>query len=236
MQPRYFIVTLYSGEPDFDHHVKSLNDQGVEFTHKIVKFMPKLEAHNELYKAFNDAPAGLIRAKIDADVVLNDGVLNTIAKRMNPTTWLDAQTFDHLSESSLHAGVAFYGDAVKFVEQTNSLKTDRGVAQGARRASFGVIGSHAKYANEWTAFHYGFHRGLKSQLPVYANVVRAYKKHGDRPRLMAIRGFELGQSDRYIDWHLGRSPCPRDHDYTAMKALFDEFNVDEPPVLTRTWR
>jgi hypothetical protein len=227
---------MYCGEPDLPHHLKAISQQGVEIDHRIISFKNEMEAHNAVYSAFNTAGPEWIRAKIDADVVLTPSVLARIDAPSN--AWIDPQTHDFFTDKLLHAGVAIYGSSVRFRVQTDPLKCDRNVIiPPVNQCGIGVIGTHAAHADEITGFHFGFHRGLKSQLPVYEDLLAAYKKHGDRVRLMAIRGFELGQSDRYKEWHLGGKPVTADHNYgDGLRQLFDEFKGDDAPVLTRTWR
>jgi hypothetical protein len=233
---KYLVCTMYCGEPDLPHHLKAMSQQGVEVDHRIISYKREVDAHNAVYSAFNEASSEWIRAKIDADVVLTPGMLARIEVPDN--MWLDPQTHDYFTDKPLHAGVAIYGSSIRFRVQTDALKCDRNVIiPPVNQHGIGVIGTHAAYADEFTGFHFGFHRGLKSQLPVYEDLVAAYKRHGDRVRLMAIRGFELGQSDRYKDWHLGGSPVTGDHNYgEGLKKLFEEFKGDNPPSLTRTWR
>lgn len=235
MAAKFLICTMYCGEPDLPHHLKAMSEQGVQVDHRIFSFMSEVDAHNAVYQAFNEAGPEWIRGKVDADVVLNPGVLARI--KATGRTWIDPTTHDYFTDAPLHAGVAFYGPDVRFKVQTNTLKCDRNVANCHGPQGGGLVGRHCHYADEWTGFHFGFHRGLKSQLPVYEALTKAYRRHNDRVRLMAIRGFELAQSDRYKDYHLGHAPVTADHNYgEGLRKLFDEFNVDDPPVLTRTWR
>lgn len=217
------------------HHLKAMSEQGVIIDHRIFSYMSEIDGHNAVYQTFNSAGPEWIRAKIDADVVLSPGILATV--RCRGSMWVDPHTHDFFTDQPLHAGVAIYGPDVRFAVQTHTLKCDRNVARCDGPTGMGVIGTHCRYANEFVGFRYGFHRGLKSQLPVYDALRRAHKKHNDRVRLMAIRGFELAQSDRYIDYHLGRAPVPLDHNYgPELEKLFDEFKGDECPSLARTWR
>jgi len=56
--------------------------------------------------------------------------------------------------------------------------------------------------------------------------------------LMAIRGFELAQSDLYIDYHLKGNPPPMDHNYGNIKLqeLFDTYKDENVKLPPRTWR
>jgi len=198
--------------------------------------MSEVNAHNAVYKAFNEADREWICAKIDADVVLNDDALITIAPKVGRNSHLTPFTHDFFTDTEISAGVSIFGYGVRFKIQTDSLKCDRDVASNeAFREK--LIGRHCYYANEYTAFHYGYHRGLKSQLSIYDDLVKAYEKFNDNIRLMAIRGFDLAQSDRYKDYHLGNAPAPTDHNYgDQFEKLFKEFSGPNPPSLTKTWR
>jgi len=228
---------MFCGEPDLPYLLKSLSEQQVEIDHRVFSYMSEIDGHNAVYQTFNTANEEYIRAKIDADIVLHPGALEKVSKLVGKNTWLDPSANDYFTNKQLHAGMAFYGRGVKFDVQTHTLKCDRNIVKNANHSSIGVIADHSYYANELIGFHFGYHRGLKSQLPVYNDLVKAYQVHKDRVRLMAIRGFDLAQSDRYKEYHLGHSPVPTDHNYGhKLNELFDEFKGEEIPQLTRTWR
>ncbi len=232
---KFIVCTMYCGEQDMPHHLKSMSQQGVIIDHRVFSYMSEIDGHNAVYQAFNEAGPEWIRAKIDADVVLYPNALSKISA--GGGSWVDPVTDDYFTDSPLHAGVAIYGPRVKFKVQTHTLKCDRNVAMCDGPTGHGSIGTHCRYADELTGFRYGYHRGLKSQLQVYESLVRAHRKHGDRVRLMAIRGFELAQSDRHKDYHLGTAPVPIDHNYgDELNKLFEEFSGEECPKLERTWR
>ena len=236
--PKFLICTMWCGEKDYPHCVQSIIDQGVVVEHRTFKDLIEVDAHNAVYQAFNNAEPGTIRGKVDADVVLDPGALLRVAEKIRDNTWLDPQTHDYFTDGPLNAGLAFYGPAVRFKHQHLTLKCDRDVALSFNQVGMGVIGKHAHHADEWTGFRYGFHRGLKSQLPVHHRVVSAYAVHKDRVRLMAIRGFELAQSDLYIDYHLKGNPPPTDHNYgnVKLRELFDAYKDENVPLPPRTWR
>jgi hypothetical protein len=237
--PKFLICTMWCGENDYVDCVDSiLSQEGVSVELRTIKDLIEVDAHNEVYQAFNAAGPDVIRGKVDADVILDPGALQRVASKIRANTWLDPQTHDYFTDSLLNAGLAFYGPAVRFKHQTLTLKCDRDVAIGCEHQPLGRLGRHAHLADEWTGFRYGFHRGLKSQLPVHERVVAAHAKHGDRVRLMAIRGFELAQSDLYIDYHLKGNPPPMDHNYgnTKLRELFDAYKDESVPLPPRTWR
>lgn len=236
---KFLICTMWCGEKDYPHCVDAiLKQEGVEVEHRTFKDLIEVDAHNEVYQSFNEAGPDVIRGKVDADVVLEPTALLRVSELIRPGMWLDPQTHDYFTDGPLNAGLAFYGPNVRFRHQTLTLKCDRDVALGFEHQGVGVIGKHAHYADEWTGFRYGFHRGLKSQLPVHNRVVAAHARYGDRVRLMAIRGFELAQSDLYINYHLKGDPPPMDHNYgnAKLKELFDTYSDENVPLPPRTWR
>jgi hypothetical protein len=200
--------------------------------------MVEVDAHNAVYQAFNAADPAFIRGKIDADVVLHPDALLRVSGLVSHHSWIDPQTHDYFTDAPLYAGVAFYGSGVRFTHQTLTLKCDRDVASQRNPTRMGVIGHHAPGADEWTGFRYGFHRGLKSQLPVYESVRAAWRRHKDRIRLMALRGFDVAQSDLYLAYHTGKETSPMDHNYgnSKLRELFDRYSDEAVPLPPRTWR
>jgi hypothetical protein len=238
MSRKFLVCTMYCGELDFPHHVEALAAQGVEYEHRVFRDMVEVDAHNAVYQSFNEVGPEWIRVKLDADVVLNPGAFKELENTISPNMWLDPAVHDFFTDQTIHAGVAVYGHAVRFRHQNLTLKCDRDVAVGAHRADGKLVGRHAWYANEWTGFRYGFHRGLKSQLLILKGVQNAYARHGDRVRLMAIRGFELAQSDLYKSYHLGTVPTPMDHNYNSpiLRDLYEHYKDASVPLPPRTWR
>src|SRR5690606_26968251 len=92
---------------------------------------------------------------------------------------LNPYVHDYLSDSEIKAGVTFYTSGARFKVQTNPLKCDRGVLDNDENLirDWHCVGKHMWYANERTAFHYGFHRGLKGQTEIMERVRNAYHKH-----------------------------------------------------------
>jgi len=228
------------GELDYVHCIQAIADQQGDHEIEVKTFhdMIEVDAHNAVYQTFNEAAPDVIRGKVDADVVLFPTALNTVLRAIHPNAWVDPQTHDYFTNSPLSAGLAFYGPNVTFKHQTLTLKCDRDVASQRQPTGVGVIGNHAHYADEWTGFRYGFHRGLKSQLPVYESVKTAYRRTNDAVRYAALVGFELAQSDMYIDYHMGRSPTPMDHNYgnPVLRELYERFLTNKEQLPPRTWR
>lgn len=209
--PQFLVVTLHSGEPDYEHCVEALKSQcNVLIKHVLISGYPEHQAHKMLYEWFNVAEPCMTRVKLDADVVLkNNDILSTVGRLMqeNPCVdRIDPYVDDFLTDSMLKAGLSIYSSRVKFNEPTSPLWCDRNVTVEKHLGTLDTnmsIAFHMKYCDERTAFRYGFHRGLKSQIHVLKLVKEAYEKHKDRVRAMAIKGFELASSSQFDEWHHG---------------------------------
>jgi hypothetical protein len=218
---------MHCGEPDFPHcQAMIARQQNVIIKHALIENMSELDAHNVVYQSFNDVDPTWIRAKIDADVVLSDEyVLAKIAADLQirkNALGLTPFVHDYMTDSEIHAGATFYTSAAKFRVQSNPLKCDRDMLEGDEKLvrEYGLVGRHMHHANELTAFRYGLHRGLKSQLKILDLVEKAYVKYRDPIRLMAIKGFNVGQNDpRFNAWHQTGLDVPSQHNYEDVEFL-----------------
>lgn len=206
---RFLVVTLYSGEPDYEHCLAALKSQvNVHVKHVNISGYPEHEAHKMLYTWFNESEPGFIRVKLDADVVLSDptilDVMGSILRDNPNVDRLDPYVHDFLTNSELKAGLAIYSPRVRFNEPRSHLWCDRNVTVEKHLGTLdtiGAIATHMKYCDKRTAFRYGFHRGLKSQIPVFELLKAAHAHFQDPIRAIAIKGFELAQSSEFDAWH-----------------------------------
>ena len=218
---------MQCGEPDWPHcQAMIARQRNVIVKHVVISNLNELDAHNAVYQAFNDADPSWIRAKIDADVVLNDeNILERLANDLKIRTHaigLNPFVHDYMTDTEIHAGVAIYTSAAKFRTQLNPLKCDRDMLENDETLvrEYGLVGKHMHHANELTAFRYGLHRGLKSQLRIGSLVEQAYAKHQDPIRLMAIKGFYVAQTDpRFEKWHRTGTDVPAQHNYSDAEFL-----------------
>lgn len=223
--PTVLVCTMYCGEPDFEHCVAMLKAQnGIILKHVVIANKPELEAHNELYATLNNADRSWFRVKIDADVVLlHENILAEMIEfwQARPhLDWIDPPVHDHLTKTTIKAGIAFYTSKVKFSPQSNPLKCDRGVVS-AHKVMMDYptpVAHHMLYADERTAFHFGLHRGLKGQGHIEKAVERANIIDPHPAREAALQGFAEARSERYANWHLGQDThVPNDHNYGDAK-------------------
>ncbi|MFV8387662.1 hypothetical protein ACNO5E_26555, partial [Vibrio parahaemolyticus] len=68
----FLVVTLFSGENEFDKCVKSVSKQRLLGKHYVVKNKPNKVAHEIIYKKMSDNSEYDFMAKIDADMVIEN--------------------------------------------------------------------------------------------------------------------------------------------------------------------
>ena len=226
--PTFVVCTMHCDEPDFEHCVRSIAQQkNVNIKHIVVDNLPEVEAHNVVYRTFNDADPSWIRAKIDADVTLIDEhILERVAQDLSlrpHAAGLMPAVYDRLTDSHINAGIMFYTSAARFRHQSDPLKCDRNVLEPNVEASildWYCVGRHMQYANELTAFRYGFHRGLKGQHQIYEMVKVANERQPDPIRKMALAGFEAALTDaQFVTWHRGCGKVPTQHNYVDSEFM-----------------
>ncbi len=155
----------------------------------------------------------------------------------NDNSWVHPQVHDFFTDRVIYAGMAIYGLGVTFKKQLNSLKCDSGVTNGHIVVTpSNVFANHAHHASEYTAFHYGFHRGLKGQYVLIQRLVATHNKHKDRLRWMALRGIELGMSDMFKEWHTAANKISEGHDYGEfLLDLYEKYKDESVPLPPHTW-
>lgn len=244
MLPKFFVCTLYCGEPGLAACIRSVSEQqNVEIVeHRIVKNLKEVDAHNVCYQAFNQQPENVIRAKIDADCTLvHTTALAEVAKLFSEQEHLHGispHVRDYMTNTDIYAGITFFTHHVRFSLQRNSLKCDREIIvdeKDHRLAHASVLGNHMFEANELTAFRYGFHRGLKSQMDIYRSLCKAHAEFKDVIRYYAIRGFEAAQSSHFHDWHnVPNVPVPSRHSYSdaEFQHFFEKTKADITKLLS----
>ena len=200
---KVFVGTLRCGENDYGACLEALTGQrNVDIKHHVISDMPEKEAHNALWSAWHEArEAGYeLFVKVDADTVLaHPDVLKTIVESFesNPRlTGMQCPLHDYFTDSLIN-GLNCYDHRVKFSVSTNVIYPDRQdhghiEVYKADRVPVNLrpAGYHCHYANEVQAFHYGLHRGLKSQNDIREKVIAAYKVHNDKLRWFALQGFD----------------------------------------------
>jgi len=199
-----FVGTLESGEGDFKECCLAIQQQKfVEPLHKAICGLPEKEAHNELWKTWEEIkkkePTCHLFVKVDADTVLaHDEVLwdifNLFAANQR-LTGVQAYIKDFYTDEFIY-GLNCFSREVVFNETKDPLMCDRNVDTNhdvvlrgnELPASLNPAALHCYHSNELQSFHYGLHRSLKGQKDILAKVKRAWLKHGDDRRMWALLG------------------------------------------------
>lgn len=203
MMNKIFICTLYCGEGDFQKCIENVNKQkDVIITHKIISYLPEIEANNELYQSFMKEKNNFdVFIRLDADMVLiDDFVLSRILKKFNSNkdiTKICTYVNDYFTNENI-IGMHCFTKDVNFIIQTNKLFCDRKIEFNHKivinphqisEKDINPAALHAHYANEKQAFFFGIHRSLKQQYHILNKVKKAYKKYNDDIRAYALLGF-----------------------------------------------
>jgi hypothetical protein len=198
-EPRIFVGTLFCGESEFEACCKAIADQvDVKVKHHVIKNMPEMAAHNQLWTAWNNVKSNYdLFAKIDADTILmNQDSLKKVWNIFdsNPiVTGAQIMLHDYFTDS-LIAGLNFFTPKVNFIQSRNRLMPDRVdrnhdcVLKGDDVSHLSPIGWHCKFPNPKQAFHYGLHRSLKKQKDVIKLLSKSWLSNRDNPREWALCG------------------------------------------------
>lgn len=211
---RVLAVTLYVGEAEYDACCASLARQtNVQVTHKVIRDLPTQEAHQALYRAFNENGDDYdFLIKLDADMVFSrDDALETILKSFTPEIDIVAYTvWDRLTQSRIWSFNAYRSTCKFEADQNDALFTDRlPVRHVGRSVSFvdkANLVLHAPAPSDFQAFMFGIHRAFKvvqpnvkvprieasyHQMRILRNVWRNCRDNSDSKALFSIFGAEM---------------------------------------------
>lgn len=201
--PRVFIGTMHCGEGDYvDCCTAIINQQNVDVHHVTIANMPEKEAHNRLWDQWRKVQhVGYdMFVKIDADTVLaNDHVIAEIWKLFQSNTritGIQAPLLDYFTDGSIN-GLNCFTPRVLFTDTNDPLFCDRvDVGHDVVIKADGVpnslkpAGYHCFKSTDAQSFHFGLHRALKNQASLLELVRKAWLKHNDRQRAMALLGAQ----------------------------------------------
>jgi len=201
-QPKIFVGTLEAGESEFEECCQVISRQrNVEITHHIISHLPELDAHNQLWKKWEDVKKGYdLFVKVDADTILIDKLaLHRIWKLFEGdrrVTGAQILLHDYFTDN-LIPGLNSFTPKVKFQSTQNHLMPDRSdtnhdvVLNGKEVQYLAPIGWHCKYPSPKQSFHFGLHRALKKQDDILKKICNLWVKSGypDDSRSWAITGY-----------------------------------------------
>lgn len=171
-QPRFLVLTLFSGENEFDACQASVAAQtDVEAEQITFKGLGNVEAHHRLYCEIMARSSEFdLFLKLDADMVLSrPTALSEIAAYFAARPDLDhleTEVNDHFTGTKIF-GVHVFSPRVTWqVDTHNPLFVDPAPNCPGSRArqpkEIEIFVEHAPDPGRYQAFHFGFHRALKA--------------------------------------------------------------------------
>lgn len=229
---KILVLTLYSGENEFDLCKASVSEQkDVSVEHVTFENLPNAEAHRRLYSEIMARASDFdLFVKLDADMVISrPTALSEISTYFASRPTLDhlvVEVNDHFSGKRI-AGVHTFSPRVRWnLEKGDALFVDPRPRCRGTRANFPpeipVFVDHAPKPSRYQAFHFGFHRALKAlqrerqgqrplqaiyQIDVLRDVDRHYRRSGRDVLAYAVIGARMVWSGE-LSGHSGDKKDP----------------------------
>lgn len=185
--PRCLVLTLYSGENEFEQSQAALRAQTFDrWEQRVFAHMPNKAAHDALYaEIMQRAGEFELFVKLDADMVLaSPDTLGMMVQLFVDDPGLDHAVFgleDFMSDSKL-MGLHLFSNRVRWRLGGERLFVDPDpIVPGERRLVRdppAPVAQHAPDPSPYQAFHFGVHRALKAFQPgrERANYEQAFKQ------------------------------------------------------------
>lgn len=170
---KVLIITLYSGENEYEQCCQSVKEQqGFIIEHKVIKNLPKQQAHQELYEKFNNNRSNFdYFAKLDADMMFSHSkALDNIIKKFNKNIDIvSATVHDGITDSDMQSFNIFSSRCLFSSDTNDSLFTDSlEIKHKGQHISYVDVDRnilHAFNPSPFQAFMFGVHRSLKVVQP-----------------------------------------------------------------------
>ncbi len=171
--PRVLVVTLYSGENEFDQCVAALRAQDYpNWQHKVFSNLPNKQAHRACYSEIMARREYDFFIKLDADMVFADeGALGRIVRFLQARPNLDHALFavhDFMSDSLL-LGLHVFSRRAKWAIHEDDLFVDPPPdIPGERQVIWDApapLVRHSPDPSPYHAFRFGVHRAFKAFQP-----------------------------------------------------------------------
>jgi hypothetical protein len=171
MDARVLVGTLHVGEPGLALALESAESQhGAKVTLSLIEYLPKWEAHDELFRRFDTLGPGYeVLAKLDADMrIVHPRLLAAVASVLRAEPELDHIVLgvdDWLSGERIQ-GIQFWRGGVRWDSPPPDLFTDLPASSARKSWSWIDTGFqlvvHAEDPSDLQVLRYGAHRGLKA--------------------------------------------------------------------------
>lgn len=169
--PRALVLTLHSGEQEYERAVASLRRQTfTRFEHRVFENLPNKEAHEALQHAVMESGADFdVFLKLDADMVLrSDDALERIVALFREHPGVDhvrSVVHDWFSDS-LIMGLHAWSNRVRWESSDERLFVDTHPVFPGEKLSLwsdpAPFAEHCPDPSPHQAFHFGRHRALKA--------------------------------------------------------------------------
>jgi len=226
MKKTVLVATMYSGEGDFDRCCEMVKAQSWGCEHLIIKNLPEVEAHLQLYKTFKESGHDFL-LKLDADMVLKSkDTVKLIVGRMGDfwrvTHYVD-DYFTGMKMNGIHMFSSknkwdfdgFTPDCLK-PDRLDILHTQRKRYKHKQKTRGDMLAYHCHYSNDRQAFHFGYHSLLKHEHKRLGKFLTHYDKHPSDNKLQMVgRGILAARN----------SMCYNSYDYNdGFDKIFAENN------------
>lgn len=230
-RPSVLVLTLFSGEAEFDRCRESLERQSfAAWSLRVFEHLPNAEAHSRLYATIaEEAERYDLFFKLDADMILaDDDVLADLVH-----VFQDHEGLDHLvvavsdwMTDSMIIGAHMFSNRVRWVPQAETLYVDPDPVFPGRKL---IIASpprdlilHASNPSALQAFHFGAHRALQAS-QVYRRLCDA-RPHNARLQWQYLDRV-WGHFERTGDRRLGLAVMAADMVFTRqLSASANEYS------------
>lgn len=242
--PKIMVLTLHSGENEFEDLCKSLDTQThTNWDHRVFRGLGNQEGHKALYTCIMDNQKDFdLFVKVDADMMFSrPEVLRDIIQEFRDRPTLDHYIVacqDFMTGDDI-IGVHTFSNRVNWVTSGQGIFNDPDpIRPGTRK----IITSpkisyfhHASNPSSLQAFHFGAHRALKlvqrdftleqkrvaaikTQWKVLTGLWTQYQRYGDRRHILALVGADL-----VISGSLGAGAD--DYHNDALTTSYEKYSV-----------
>lgn len=219
---KVFVVTLEAGEAEFESCVESLlRQEGIQIEHRVFRNLPKQEAHQRLFEAFNEHRGQCdFFLKLDADMVLaqNNSLVRMLQSFEPDVDAVSYTVWDRLTQDRMWSVNLYRSTCIFDAKNNDSLFTDRlKVCHTGRKVSIvdrENLVLHAPSPSDFQAFMFGIHRSFKvvqpnlhpprleaayHQMKILRKVAKNFKDHGDNKAKIALLGAEMVLSGKIAE-------------------------------------
>lgn len=251
-RPRVLVLTMFSGENEFEESCASLASQAYDnWDHVVFEGLGNVEAHEKLYGTIMSGGDSYdLFLKLDADMVFeNRNILEEIIGKFRIDDTLDhfVVACDCYMTDNRIIGVHAFSNRVKWERNSGGIFLDPNPSRPGRRIMlknppFSFF-RHSPNPSPFQAFHFGAHRALKlvqrnygvaekrveamdTQWKALNGVWRQFCKHGDRRHALALAAADLIINDELGgDAHNYRDP--------ALMAAYEKYAICTSEKLRR---